>query len=99
MNGLDFPSVFGGLLKLGIMAGALLYAGLVVTNYRPVGPHPHPGVDWRDPARAIKQWALWTGVKSLDMAVRAGSPVFAMLSEASADVGYWVLRHRNHESQ
>ncbi len=57
-----------------------------------------PRVDWRDPAHSAEHLAVWLGVKALALAVRVGTPIFGMLSEASAEVGDWFLSHRHDES-
>ena len=99
MVGADLQSIFSGFLELALLAGAALYAGLVLVNYLTDGPHLRPQVDWRDPAHSAERLAVWLGVKALALAVRVANPVFGMLSEASADVGEWFLSHRHHESQ
>lgn len=99
MVGVDLHSIFSGLINLALLAGAAIYAGLVVMDYQTEGPHPRPQVDWRDPAHSAEHLAVWIGVKALTFSVRVGTPIFAMLSEASADVGEWFLSHRSHESR
>ena len=98
MLGTDLLSIFSGLLKLALLAGAVLYAGLVLLSYRSRGPHGRPRVDLRDPAHSAERWAIWLGVVVLALAVRMATPIFEMLSEASADVGDWVLSRRHHEA-
>jgi hypothetical protein len=97
--GTDLQSVFNGFLKLALLAGGAFYASLVLIGYRTEGSHLRPQVDWRDPAHSAERWAVWLGVRTLTLAVRVAAPVFGMLSEASADVGEWVLNRRHHESQ
>jgi hypothetical protein len=99
VSGVDIVSVFGGLLKLAMVAGAALYFGLVLTNYRTERAPVRPQMKWRDPAHSAQRLAIWLGVKALALAIRMGTPIFGMLSEASADVGDWFLSHRGHESQ
>jgi hypothetical protein len=96
--GADLHSILSGFLKLAFLAGAALYAGLVFMSYRTEGSHPYPQVDWRDPAHSAERWAVWLGVKALALAVRMATPIFGMLSEASAEVGEWFLSRRHHES-
>ena len=98
MVGAEIQNIFMGFVKLSLLTGAVLYAGLVLMNYRAKSLHRHPQVDWRDPAHAAERWAVWMGVVGITLAVRVASPVFGMLSEASADVGDWFLSHRHHES-
>jgi hypothetical protein len=95
----DLHSIFSGLINLALLAGGAIYAGLVVMDYRTDGPHPRPRVDLRDPAHSAERLAVWMGVKTLTLAVQVGTPIFGMLSEASADVGEWFLSHRSHESR
>jgi hypothetical protein len=95
---MDWRSILGGFLELAFLAGAALYAGLVLMTYLTDSAPVRPTVDRRDPARSAASLAVWLGVKVLALAVRAASPVFAMLSEASAEVGEWFLDRRHHET-
>lgn len=99
MVGTDLLSIFSGFLKLALLAGVALYTGLVLMSYLTDGPQLRPRVEWRDPAHSAERWAVWLGVQALALVVRVATPVFGMLSEASADVGEWFLRHRHDESQ
>ncbi len=99
MVGTELHSIFGGLLELAVLAGAALYVGLVLTNYRTEGAQIRPRVDVHDPTHSAERLAVWMGVKAVGFAVRVGTPVFGMLSEASADVGDWFLSLRHRESQ
>lgn len=99
MVGAELQNIFTGLLEVAVLAGAAVYAGLVVTNYRTEGAQIRPRVDFHDPTRSAERLAVWLGARSLALAVRMGTPVFGMLSEASADVGDWFLSHRHRESQ
>ena len=96
---MHLQSVFMRVLDLALLAGAALYAGLVLTSYRTEGARLLPQVDWRDPAHSAEHLAVWLGVTALTLAVRVGTPIFGMLSEASAEVGDWFLSHRHDESQ
>ncbi len=91
-------SIFIGFFKLGLLAGAVFYAGLVVMSYGTRGPRTRPQIDPDDPLHSAERWAVWLGVLALALAVRIATPVVRMLSEASADVGEWVLNHRHHEA-
>jgi hypothetical protein len=84
-------NVFGGLLKLVLLAGGALYAGLVLMRYRSHQARRRPYLHWRDPARSIEVLAVWLGVKAVAFVARAAAPIYGMLSEASADVGEWFL--------
>ena len=98
MTGIDLQSIFSGFVKLALLAGAVLYAGLVLTSYHTDGPHLRPRVDWRDPAHSAEHLAVWLGVIALTLAVRAWTPIFGMLSEASAEVGEWFLSRLHDET-
>jgi len=98
MVGTSLQSVFTGFLKLALLAGAALYAGLVLMSSLTGGPYLRPQVDWRDSMRSAGRWAVWLGVRALALAVRVATPIFAMLSEASAEVGEWFLDRRHHET-
>jgi hypothetical protein len=67
-------------------------------SYRTNGPHYRPHVNLHEPARSAERLLVWLGVKILAFALRLGVPVFGMLSEASAEVGEWYLRHRDPEA-
>lgn len=99
MFGASLQTIFTGFLQLALLAAAVLYTALVVMSYRANGAHLRPHVDLRDPAHSAERLAVWLGVKSLALTVRAVTPVFGMLSEASADVGEWFLSGRHHETQ
>jgi len=96
--GIDFQSIFSVCLNLALLAGAALYAGLILMRYLTDGQRPRPVVDPRDPAQSAERLAVWLGVKALALAVRMLTPIFEMLSEASAEVGEWFLSNRRHET-
>lgn len=91
--------VFAGLFKLLIVAGMILYAGLVLMSYRTDGPHLPLKVGLADPARSAERLVVWLGVKIVAAVLKAATAVFNILAEASADVGEWVIRHRSAEAQ
>ncbi len=95
----NLQGIFSGFLELALLAGFAFYAGLVVVSYLTYGPRPRPRVDPHDPAHSAEYLAVWLGVKILALALRAGSRIFGMLSEASADVGDWFLNHRRPETR
>jgi len=95
---MDLQSMVGDFVKFALLAGAALYAGLVLTSYRTDGPSLRPRVDGRDPAHSAGHLAVWLGVKVLALAVWAATRIFEMLSEASAEVGDWFLSHRHDET-
>jgi hypothetical protein len=88
-----------GLLELALLAGAALYAGLVLTSYRTEGRNLVPHVDRRDLTHSAERLAVWPGVMALALVVQVATPIFGMLSEASAEVGEWFLSQRHRESQ
>lgn len=83
--------VFSALLKMALLAGGVLYASLVLMHYRTHRARRRPRLNWRDPARSIEVLAVWLGVKAMAFVALVGSPIYGMLSEASADVGEWFL--------
>jgi hypothetical protein len=89
--------MFLGFCKLAVVAGAALYTGLVLMSFRTDGPHHRPQTAWRHPVRSAERLLVWLGVKGLELAAGITTPIFAMLSEASADVGEWFLGDRYHE--
>jgi len=96
---MNLQIVFKGFLELALLAGSALFAGLVLMEYRTQGPHPHPPLNGRDLAHSAERWAVWMGVKGLELAVRAAGAFFGMLSEASAEVGEWFLDRRHHQTR
>jgi hypothetical protein len=84
-------SVLSGFIKLALLAGVVLYSGLVLMTYSIEGPRRRPRYDLRHPANSARDLAVWLGVEALVGLVRLGTPIFGLLSEASADVGEWFL--------
>ena len=97
MTGIDLNGVFMGALKLTLLAVMTVYTGLVVVNFRTAGPNIRPRVEWGDPIRSTERVLIWMGTMLLRLAAQMVRPVFGMLSDASADVGEWVLSHRHNE--
>jgi hypothetical protein len=91
--------VLAGLLKLLVVAGAAVYAGLVLMSYRTDGPHSALRLDLFDPARSAERLVVWLGVKAVAAVLRIGGGLFGALSEASAEVGEWFIRRRDPEVQ
>ena len=91
-------SILMGFINLAILAGGILYAGLVLMSYRTDGPHYSVRFNSKDPARSAQRLLVWLGVKALAFAVAIGVPILGMLSEASAVVGEWFLRRANPET-
>jgi hypothetical protein len=83
-----------GLLKLLMVAGVALYAGLVLMSYRTDGPHSPLRLELSDPARSAERLTVWLGVRALAIALRAATGLFTTLSEASAEVGEWFIDRR-----
>lgn len=97
MASVDWHSIVTDFLAIVVLVGAAFYAAYVLISYLTYGARPRPQVDFRDPARSAENLAAWAGVNAVALGVRAITPIFAMLSEASADVGDWFLR--NHRPQ
>ena len=98
MIGMDLHSIISVFVKLAFLAAAATYSGLVLMSYLTNGAHLRPRFDLRGPARSAQRLAVWLGVMALALAVRAAARIFAMLSEASAEVGEWFLSRRHHET-
>jgi hypothetical protein len=91
--------LLAGVLELLLVAGAILYAGLLLMSYRADGPHSRLRLELDAPARSAQRLLVWLGVKTVAFAVRTVQLVFNMLSETSAEVGEWFIRRRNPEVQ
>ncbi len=87
------------LLKLLIVGGALLYAGLVLMSYRVEGPHAPLRLDIADPARSLERLLVRLGVKTLDAVLRSARRFLDLLAEASAEVGAWFIERRSAKVQ
>jgi hypothetical protein len=81
-------------LKMAILAGGIIYAGLVLKRYRAYGPQPRPVFHPQEPGRSIERLLLWLGVKALALNVQLVLQAFGMLTEASAEIGEWCLQER-----
>jgi hypothetical protein len=92
-------TLFQGFFRLLLVAGGLLYAGLVLMSYRTDGGHFRLKFDLRDPARSAERLLVWLGVRAIDTVIRLAKPVYYMLAEASAEVGEWFIRRRSPEVQ
>jgi len=88
-----------GALELLLLAGAILYAGLVLMTYRTDGPFSRLRLELGNPARSAQRLLVWLGVKTVAFALRTFQLAFNMLSETSAEVGEWFLRRRDREVQ
>lgn len=81
-----------GILKLTLIAGGLLYAGLVIMSYQIDGPHARLRLDVKDPARSAEHLLVWMGVRAVAVIIRISNALLAILAEASAEVGEWFIR-------
>ncbi|MBZ5562674.1 MAG: hypothetical protein LAP13_09655 [Acidobacteriia bacterium] len=100
MSTLPFLQVlFADLLKLLLLGGALLYAGLVLMSYRIEGPRAPLRLDIADPARAFERLMVRMGVKILDAVLRNARRFLDLLAEASAEVGAWFIERRSAKVQ
>jgi len=91
---LDWHSVVTDFLAFAVLIGAAFYGAFILISYVTYGIRPRPKVSLHDPAGAVEGIAQWVGVYLVAVGVRALTPVFRMLSEASAEVGDWFLRNR-----
>ena len=92
-------SLFAGLIKLLEVAGGVLYLSLVLMSYRVDGPHCRLRLDMGDPARSAERFLVWVGVRALAASIRFARLVFDTLSEASAEVGAWLINRTTPEVQ
>lgn len=95
MENSDLRSIVGGTLKLGLVALAVVYVGMVLTSYSADRSPSRPKVDRQDPVRSAERLAIWLGVRAVGVTKRLLTPLYGMLSEASADVGDWFLLRIN----
>jgi hypothetical protein len=93
---MDWHSLFSSVLELLLLAGGLFYSTLVLLSYFEGRGRTRPRFDRSDLPRFFVRVAVWLGVKTLTFAVRVGSPILGQLSEASAEVGEWILNRRSH---
>jgi hypothetical protein len=91
--------ILAGVLKLLVVAGVAVYAGLVFMSYRTDGPNSVPRLEPSDPARSAQRLLVWAGVKAVSVVLRIARGLFNTLSEASAEVGEWFVRRRAPEVQ
>jgi hypothetical protein len=87
------------MFEVAVLAGGILYAGLVLMTYSVDGPHYRLPVDWRNPGRSIQRVLVWLGAKAVALVVRVAVLTYGMLCEASAEVGEWYLRRHAPETQ
>jgi hypothetical protein len=92
-------TLFAATLKLLLVAGGLLYAGLVLMSYRTDGLRSPLRLELADPARSVQRLMVWLGVKAVAATVGASKAFLSVLSETSAEVGVWFLRRRSAEVQ
>lgn len=98
MNAIVY-AVLTGLAKIALVAGGVLYFGLVLMAYRTDGPSAPLTLDLSDPARSAERLLVWLGVRALDLSVKTSRALINALAEASAEVGEWFLRRRHPEVQ
>ncbi len=97
--GLMLQTLFGAVVKLLLAAFTILYGGLVLMTYLTEGPRVRLRLDWRAPGRSGERLLVWLGVKAVDALRRVGKAAFLMLTDASAEVGEWVIRRRGAEAE
>jgi hypothetical protein len=85
-------SLIYGIVKLLLVAGGMLYAGLVIMSYRVDGPHARLELEPADPARSAEHLLVWLGVKGVAVTIRLSTALLGILAEASAEVGEWLMR-------
>jgi hypothetical protein len=78
-------------LKLALFSAVVVYAGAVLVSYSHEGSGYSFRFNRRRPAWTAEHVLVWFGVKLVGGMVRVGRPALNMLSEASAEVGEWVI--------
>jgi hypothetical protein len=91
--------VLAGVVKLLLVAGGAVYAGLVLMSYRTDGPRSALRLELSGPARSAQRLLVWLGVKVVAAVIRIARGLFNTLSETSAEVGEWYIRRRDPEVQ
>ena len=90
-------SALGWSVRLLLFAAAAVYAGLVLMTYSTDGPRYRPRLRLADPLRSFERLLVWLGVKAIVVLIAAFRTALATLSEASAEVGEWVMDHRSQQ--
>jgi hypothetical protein len=87
-------TLLSGAVKLLLAGVGVLYTGLVLIALRTEGAHDRVPFDWGDPARSGERLIVWVGVKAVSTVVQGLKAAMDILEDASADVGEWLLHHR-----
>lgn len=86
--------VVRGLLKAGCAAVGIPYTVEVLVVCVRSGADYRPALDGTSGFQFAKRLLLWAGVALVATAVKLARPLLNMLTEASADLGYWAItRH------
>jgi len=86
-------------LRLVIAVVVVVYAGLVWMTYTTDGPRYRPRLDLDAPLRSLQRLLVWLGVKALYGVLRMSKATLNIFSEASAEVGDWVVSRRSQKDQ
>jgi hypothetical protein len=83
-----------GIVKLFLAGAAVLYAGLVFIAWQSEGADYRVRFEWADPARSGERLLVWVGVKVVTAVLERLKWALEILEDASADLGEWLLYHR-----
>ena len=86
-------------LKVLLGVAVVVYAGFVAMAYAMDGPRYRPRLDLDAPLRSLQRLLVWLGVKAVHGVLRMSKATLNVFSEASAEVGDWVVSRRSEKEQ
>ena len=89
-----FETLFITTLKLLLVGVLILYGVLVLIALKNKETYELE-FDWNDPAHSAERLSVGIGVMAVSLVIRGLKVPLDILEEASADVGEWILHHRN----
>jgi hypothetical protein len=82
-----------------LMLLGAIYVGLVLMTYVVFGPTYSLKLDAEAPLISAERLAVWLGVRAVNLVVRGLKTTWNLLSEASAEVGDWLVSRASQEIQ